>query len=76
MRCSRLSIRAPMGWSTKFATRTTTARVVDSVSVDAIKRFKDLTTNKAVERIINREIAMLKSLRSQHVVEMKEVFKK
>lgn len=44
--------------------------------IDAIKRFKDLTTNKAVERIINREIGMLKRLRSPYVVEMKEMFKK
>lgn len=43
---------------------------------DAIKKFKDLSSNRTVEELINREIQMLKTLKSPYVVEMKEVFRK
>ncbi len=44
--------------------------------IDAIKKFKDLATNKTVFEIITREIAMLRSLRSKFIVDMKEVINK
>ncbi len=65
-----------MAWFGEQHIRRPTHKVNQYLIIVAIKEFKDDDTDAGCCKTIDREIKMLKMLKSEFVVNLKEVFKK